>query len=213
MNTEKCHWRIWVGGGYGEFDFFGTEEEAEEMRAHKARREGAPARKARVDTCRTCGMTPLNCYCEEVRVAARVPLPAGAWSTLPPGAAASPHLVAAVKAARREGAQAQPYCWMIASTRPPFRCWPVFHEEEAAAYRDHPDSRHLVTPLYVAPPERAASHAQSSLADQLESRARRLRQWAHNEPNQRHATVLYENADLMTEAALRLRARARENES
>ena len=40
-------WIISVGGGYGEFNFFGTEKEAEEMRCHKARWEHAVARKRR----------------------------------------------------------------------------------------------------------------------------------------------------------------------
>lgn len=38
-------WVITVGGGYGTFFFRGTESEAEEMRRHKARWEGAVARK------------------------------------------------------------------------------------------------------------------------------------------------------------------------
>lgn len=40
-------WIISVGGGYGEFNFFGTEQQAEEMRAHKANWEHAVARKQR----------------------------------------------------------------------------------------------------------------------------------------------------------------------
>ena len=43
-------WEITVGGGYGTFPFFGTEAEAEEMRVHKARWEGAIARKHRAPT-------------------------------------------------------------------------------------------------------------------------------------------------------------------
>jgi protein gp37 len=39
------HWLISVGGGYGKFHFLGHEHEAEEMRAHKARWEGAVAKK------------------------------------------------------------------------------------------------------------------------------------------------------------------------
>jgi hypothetical protein len=38
-------WAIFVGGGYGAFLFSGTEEEAEELRVHKARWEGAVALK------------------------------------------------------------------------------------------------------------------------------------------------------------------------
>lgn len=38
-------WIITVGGGYGSFEFVGTEEEAEEMRRHKAEWEGSVARK------------------------------------------------------------------------------------------------------------------------------------------------------------------------
>lgn len=45
---EKTDWRIWVNG-YGEFDFTGTEQEAEEMRAHKARWEGGIGKKWRAD--------------------------------------------------------------------------------------------------------------------------------------------------------------------
>jgi len=37
-------WIITVGG-YGSFEFEGTEQEAEEMRQHKASWEGAPAKK------------------------------------------------------------------------------------------------------------------------------------------------------------------------
>jgi hypothetical protein len=37
-----------VGGGYGEFVFEGTEDQAEEMRAHKARWERAVAQKYRI---------------------------------------------------------------------------------------------------------------------------------------------------------------------
>jgi len=42
---KKTWWIIRVGGGYGEFAFRGTEAEAEEMRVHKARWEGAFASK------------------------------------------------------------------------------------------------------------------------------------------------------------------------
>ena len=42
---KQITWVIAVGGGYGAFLFKGTEEEAEEMRRHKARWEGAPAKK------------------------------------------------------------------------------------------------------------------------------------------------------------------------
>ncbi len=42
---KKRKWKITVGGGYGSFPFWGTEEEAEAMRRHKANWEGAPARK------------------------------------------------------------------------------------------------------------------------------------------------------------------------
>lgn len=38
-------WKITVGHGYGSFEFKGTEKEAEEMRKHKARWEGAKATK------------------------------------------------------------------------------------------------------------------------------------------------------------------------
>lgn len=43
--SEVKTWIIAVGGGYGSFEFVGTEEEAEEMRRHKAEWEGAVARK------------------------------------------------------------------------------------------------------------------------------------------------------------------------
>jgi hypothetical protein len=38
-------WEIAVGGGYGRFEFTGTKQEAQAMRRHKARQEGAVARK------------------------------------------------------------------------------------------------------------------------------------------------------------------------
>lgn len=41
-------WLITVGGGYGTFEFEGTEEEAEEMRRHKANWEGAVATKEKI---------------------------------------------------------------------------------------------------------------------------------------------------------------------
>jgi hypothetical protein len=41
-------WKIWVSG-YGEFDFFGTEEEAEDMRIHKARWERGLGQKWRAE--------------------------------------------------------------------------------------------------------------------------------------------------------------------
>lgn len=44
--SEK--WKIWVNG-YGTFNFEGTEREAEEMRAHKARWEDGQGRKWRVE--------------------------------------------------------------------------------------------------------------------------------------------------------------------
>lgn len=49
----KDAWRITVGGGYGEFLFYGTEDEAEEMRRHKALWEHVIARKERVG-CPNC---------------------------------------------------------------------------------------------------------------------------------------------------------------
>ena len=48
-STLKRKWVIQVGGGYGEFFIDGTEEEAEEMRKHKATWEGAIARKRLAD--------------------------------------------------------------------------------------------------------------------------------------------------------------------
>jgi len=44
-------WKIWVSG-YGEFDFYGTEIAAEEMRAHKANWERGQGRKWRKDLAR-----------------------------------------------------------------------------------------------------------------------------------------------------------------
>lgn len=44
-STIPLRWKIFVGGGYGQFDFVGTEEEAEKMRSHKANWERAVARK------------------------------------------------------------------------------------------------------------------------------------------------------------------------
>ena len=41
------HWWIISVHGYGEFNFFGTEHEAEDMRRHKANWERAVARKRR----------------------------------------------------------------------------------------------------------------------------------------------------------------------
>ena len=41
---KKRWWTIWVGG-WGVHEMRGTEEEAEAMRAHKARWEQAPAKK------------------------------------------------------------------------------------------------------------------------------------------------------------------------
>lgn len=38
------YWIITVGGGYGSFMFFGSAQEAEDLRAHKARWEGACAK-------------------------------------------------------------------------------------------------------------------------------------------------------------------------
>ena len=43
-----CLWRISVTG-YGDFLYVGTEEEAEDMRAHKARWEGGIAKKVRLN--------------------------------------------------------------------------------------------------------------------------------------------------------------------
>jgi hypothetical protein len=51
-------WRISVGGGYGEFFYVGTEQEAEEMRAHKARWEAAVARKEKVSGPRIVRVQP-----------------------------------------------------------------------------------------------------------------------------------------------------------
>lgn len=57
MLKEK--WIISVGGGYGEFEFIGTEIEAEEMRHNKSRWEGAVATK-----CRLTPLAPDACpYC------------------------------------------------------------------------------------------------------------------------------------------------------
>ena len=47
--TEATDWTIWVGGGYGDFQFHGTEAEAEETRARKANWERAVAIKYRND--------------------------------------------------------------------------------------------------------------------------------------------------------------------
>lgn len=46
---KMAKWLITVGGGYGSFVFEGTEEEAEEMRKHKAIWEGAVATKKKID--------------------------------------------------------------------------------------------------------------------------------------------------------------------
>jgi hypothetical protein len=51
--TER--WLICVGGGYGCFIFDGTEDEAEEMRRHKANWEQAVARKRRASDIEECG--------------------------------------------------------------------------------------------------------------------------------------------------------------
>ena len=42
-------WTITIGGGYGSFQYVGTEHDAEEMRAHKARWEGAVGKKVRTE--------------------------------------------------------------------------------------------------------------------------------------------------------------------
>lgn len=47
MKAEQ--WVILIGGGYGAFLHAGTETEAEEMRAHKARWERAPGKKRLAD--------------------------------------------------------------------------------------------------------------------------------------------------------------------
>lgn len=44
-NIFVAVWRITVGGGYGSFEYVGSERDAEEMRRHKAEWEGAVARK------------------------------------------------------------------------------------------------------------------------------------------------------------------------
>lgn len=45
MSAATNRWVILVGGGYGAFFFEGDAEQAEEVRVHKARWEGAIARK------------------------------------------------------------------------------------------------------------------------------------------------------------------------
>lgn len=45
----KEKWKIWISGGYGLFDFVGTETEAEEMRVHKARWEHGSGWKYRIE--------------------------------------------------------------------------------------------------------------------------------------------------------------------
>jgi len=50
MSTKSNVWIISVGGGYGDFEFIGTERQAEEMRRHKARWEHAVATKQRKET-------------------------------------------------------------------------------------------------------------------------------------------------------------------
>lgn len=42
-------WWVINVGGYGEFAYYGSEEEAEEMRAHKARWEGGVGRKRKAE--------------------------------------------------------------------------------------------------------------------------------------------------------------------
>jgi hypothetical protein len=44
----KRHWWLISVGGYGSFGFYGTEGEAEEMRAHKARWEQGAGKKERI---------------------------------------------------------------------------------------------------------------------------------------------------------------------
>jgi hypothetical protein len=46
---EKGRWWLITIGGYGKFGFFGTEKEAEEMRAHKAEWEGGVGRKSPIE--------------------------------------------------------------------------------------------------------------------------------------------------------------------
>jgi len=47
MSAGESFWKISVNG-YGDFAFFGTEKEAEEMRIHKARWEQGVAHKRRI---------------------------------------------------------------------------------------------------------------------------------------------------------------------
>ncbi len=49
MAKKKDKWYILVGGGYGGFILEGSEEEAEEMRCHKANWEKAVAKKYKLD--------------------------------------------------------------------------------------------------------------------------------------------------------------------
>lgn len=54
-------WVILVGGGYGAFLFDGTEHEAEQMRAHKAKWEMATARKRPADESEVASRKASNC--------------------------------------------------------------------------------------------------------------------------------------------------------
>jgi len=56
----KDKWTIWVAG-YGTFAFEGTEDEAEEMRTHKARWEGG-----RGEKWRTSNQRPSDLLTEEI---------------------------------------------------------------------------------------------------------------------------------------------------
>lgn len=51
MAEGSTTWNIWVSG-YGQFQFEGTEAEAEDMRAHKANWERGQGRKWRADLAR-----------------------------------------------------------------------------------------------------------------------------------------------------------------
>jgi hypothetical protein len=55
-------WVIYVGGGYGAFLFEGSEQEAEEMRVHKARWERAVAAKRPADLKEINSNQPSLCW-------------------------------------------------------------------------------------------------------------------------------------------------------
>lgn len=58
----KKHYVILIGGGYGGFLFTGTEEDADDMRRHKATWEGAVGHKREADAEEAAGGPISHCW-------------------------------------------------------------------------------------------------------------------------------------------------------